>query len=355
MQSGRPPTLGRSDPGQLRPRAAPTPVNRYGLAVRDDDRVSFVVIGEALIDLSPPGTDGSCVARPGGSPMNVAIGLARLGQLTEFAGRLSGDPFGTILRHHLERSAVRLNHVVAASEPSTIAVVEVADGHAQYTFSLGADFQWGDAELAFLPGGARAVHFGSLASWLSPGDAAIASAIRRVRGSRQVLVSYDPNIRPALQRNRAAARRQVEQSVRLAHVVKASAEDLSYLYRDNLDEVAMRWLALGTDLVVVTLGADGATAWSRGHVTMSAQMSRPVSRPPFRAEVVDTVGAGDAFTSGLLDSLARRDLLDPARIRDIGEPEVLAALLDDASRVASLTCSRAGADPPTRAEVDRLG
>lgn len=306
-----------------------------------------MVIGEALIDLSPPAEDGSCIARPGGSPMNVAIGLSRLGQLTEFAGRLSADPFGTVLRRHLERSAVGLRHVVQAADPSTIALVELAGGQARYQFSLGVDFQWLAAELAFLPGGAQMVHFGSLASWLPPGDAAVAVAVAGLRQGGSVLVSYDPNVRPALQPDAAAARRQVEQSVSLAHVVKASSDDLRWLYGpDTVDAIARRWLDLGAGLVVVTEGADGATGWTSNRP--------PVSRPAFQVEVVDTVGAGDAFTSGLLDALARRNLLAPAGLATLDDASTLAGVLDDASQIAGITCSRAGANPPSRAELDEL-
>jgi fructokinase len=315
--------------------------------VHDDRSPAFVVVGEALIDLTPPADDGSCIARPGGSPMNVAIGLARLGQPTAFAGRLSADPFGTVLRRHLERSAVGLQHVVAAEDPSTIALVELANGQARYQFSLGADFQWLAAELAFLPGGAQAVHFGSLASWLPPGDAAIAVAIGALRQAGSVLISYDPNVRPALQPDAAAARQQVEQSVSFAHVVKASSDDLAWLYeQDTADAVARRWLDLGAGLVVITAGAEGAAGWTPGQPA--------VSRPSFQVEVADTIGAGDAFTSGLLDALARSDLLAPAKLAALGDAAALAAVLDDASRVAGITCSRAGASPPTRAEADEL-
>ena len=302
------------------------------------------MIGEALIDLTAPAEDGSAIARPGGSPMNVAVGLARLGQRTAFAGRLSADPFGIMLRRYLERSAVDLRYVVPAAEPSTVALVELAGGHATYEFALGADFEWSADELAFLPGGARAVHFGSLASWLPPGDAAIATAVSRVRGDDSVLISYDPNVRPSLQPDNVSARRQIEQSVSLAHVVRASVDDVRWLYGHEADAVARKWLALGAMLVVITMGADGATGWVQGQP--------PVSRPGFPAAVIDTVGAGDAFTSGLLDAQARRGLLGPHNLLALGDATKLADVIDEASRVAGITCSRQGANPPSRAEVD---
>jgi fructokinase len=309
---------------------------------------TFAVIGEALLDLAAPADDGASTARPGGSPMNVAIGLARLGQATAFVGRVSDDPVGTVLRHHLERSAVDLRHVVHATEPSTIALVEMSAGQARYQFSLrGADFQWSATELEFMPGGALAVHFGSLASWLSPGDAAIADMVGRLRREESVLISYDPNVRPVLLPDVTVARRKVEQSVSVAHVVKASAEDLGWLYAaDSVDAVARRWLDLGAEVVVVTAGADGATAW--------VGRQPPVCRPAFRTVMVDTVGAGDAFTSGLLDAIARRDLLAPTALAELSDSATLASVLDDAALVAGITVGRPGADPPWRTEADAL-
>jgi len=304
-----------------------------------------VIVGEALIDLIPA-DEGAYLARPGGSPLNVAVGLARLGQHAAVGARLSADPFGGILRGHLERSGVDLRFVQPAAEPTTIALLKLTSGQAEYEFSAGgADFQWTAGELEFLPGGAQVVHFGSLASWLPPGDAAIAAAISRLRAAGQVLVSYDPNVRPALQRDAVTARRQVEQSVALAHVVKASSEDLAWLYGPaSPAEVARRWLGLGAGLVVVTSGAGGATGWTRPGLA--------VSRPAYAGPVVDTVGAGDAFTSGLLDALARADLLQPAAVTGGLPAPALAAVLDEASLVAGLTCGRPGANPPWRAEVD---
>ena len=280
--------------------------------------------------------------------MNVTIGLSRLGQLTAFVGRVSEDPIGTVLRLHLEHSGVDLRHVVRASDPGTIALVELSSGQARYQFSeRGADFQWSPAELEFLPGEARAVHFGSLASWLAPGAAAIAAAIGRLRRDGSVLISYDPNVRPALLPDARAARQQIEHSVSLAHVVKASTEDLQWLYEgEPAAAVARRWLDLGARVVAVTAGPAGATAWAQGRA--------PVSSPAYPGPVVDTVGAGDAFMSGLLDALARRELLAPDRLAALTDAGTLAGVLADAGLIAGITCGRPGADPPRRAEADAL-
>ena len=144
-----------------------------------------------------------------------------------------------------------------------------------------------------------------------------------------------------------AARRQIEDSVRLAHVVKASAEDLAWLYgAASVEAIGGRWLELGAEVVVITAGPDGAT--------MLTRRQPPVIRPAFRAPVVDTVGAGDAFMSGLLDALARRDLLTPGSLADLADAQTRASILDDASLIAGVTVSRAGADPPSRAEADAL-
>ena len=161
-----------------------------------------------------------------------------------------------------------------------------------------------------------------------------------------MIISYDPNVRPQLQPDPADAREQVEAALRHAHVVKASTEDLEWLYgRQSVAAVAKRWLGAGPELVVVTRGGDGAVAFVAG--------AAPMTRPVHPAPAVDTVGAGDAFTSGLLDALARRDISAPARLIELQRPETLAAVMDDAALVAGLTCTRPGADPPRRAEVER--
>lgn len=301
------------------------------------------VVGEALIDLAGSGDDEPWLARPGGSPYNVAIGLARLGRPTAFVGRLSRDPLGGILRSHAGRSGVDLAHAVDAREPTTIALVELTDTVADYRFGIDgtADFQWTDDELASAGLDAAVVHFGSLASWTPPGDRAIARHIAQLRDN--ALVSYDPNVRPALQTDRHAARRQVEDAVSLADVVKTSVDDLAWLYPDvGAAQAARGWLARGPQLVVVTSGADGSTAHTHGQELWCPARSVPV---------VDTVGAGDAFMSGLLDMLVEQKLLHRDAMAALSSG-ILQALLDYASLVAALTCARAGANPPRRAEVE---
>jgi fructokinase len=302
---------------------------------------AIAVIGEALIDLVELGDDEPRLAHPGGSPYNVAIGLARLDRPTAFVGRISTDPLGSVLRNHALRSGVDLGLAVETADPSTVALVELDDsGAARYRFGIAgtADFRWTDAELSRVPADLAAVHFGSLASWLPPGDAAIARRVAALRAAG-VAVSYDPNVRPHLQPDAATARAQVERAVALAHLVKTSEEDLAWLYpAEPVEEVVAGWLALGPSAVVVTRGAAGATAHTR---------RGSVSRAPVPVEIVDTVGAGDAFMSGLLAALAGRELLSPdgIAVADFGE------LLDDAGLVAALTCARAGANPPHRADL----
>ena len=217
----------------------------------------------------------------------------------------------------------------------------------RYEFSVEGtvDFQWADSELAHLPPSVGWVHFGSLASWLPPGDAVIARRIAALRAAGDVVVSYDPNVRPQLQPDAAVARDQVEQSLRHAHVMKASLEDLAWLYPgEAVATVAQRWLTAGPELVIVTRGGDGA-------VGFAADIAA-VERPVYPAPAIDTVGAGDAFTSGLLDALARRGLTSVSQLRELHRTETLAAVIDDAALVAGLTTTRPGADPPRRAEVE---
>jgi fructokinase len=252
------------------------------------------------------------------------------------------------LRAHLASSGVDLSFAIRAHEPGSLAVVQVdPQGGVAYDFRVQgtADWQWTDAELAGIPAaGVVAVHTGSLAAALQPGAEAIERLVQRSQAL--ATISYDPNCRPALTGPREAVVHRVQRFVSLADVVKASAEDLAWLAPGQApDQVAAGWLQRGAALVVITLGADGVLARTR--------QTQGVFRPGRRVEVVDTVGAGDAFVSALLAGLRQRDLLGAHRreaLQSIG-PGLLVEILDEAVLASAMTCARRGADPPTRAEL----
>jgi fructokinase len=313
----------------------------------------LTIIGEALVDLVDSGDLRTFTAHPGGSPLNVAVGLARLDHETGLMARLSSDTFGRVLRRHAERNRVDLQASPTATEPTTLAVVSLdEEGRASYDFYLDAtaDWHWSAEELARLPEQTTILHTGSLASWTPPGSDLIAALVRRVRSAGEIILSYDPNVRPRLLGTPERGQALVERSVAASHVVKASDEDLSWLYPDKWPAtVAAEWLRLGAGLVVVTQGAQGATAYT--------DHTRPVQRAAPVITLVDTVGAGDAFTSGLLSALDDMHI-DPSGLAALGEAQ-LAEIVDHAILVSALTCERAGADPPSRAAVaearSRLG
>ncbi len=296
------------------------------------------------MDLVADPHTGNFVAHPGGSPANTAVALARLGTDVALLGRLAADPFGRRLRRHLADNGVDLRYAVDATEATGLAVVTVdGNGAPEYTFYVTgtADWQWSPAELpASLPAHVTAVHAGSLALVRPPGGAVLTGLLRRERHRRAI--SLDPNVRPALSGDRDRFAGLLEDWVGIAHVVKVSQEDLAWVYPGQRPaEVARRWRAAGPSLVVVTCGGDGALAFV-GH--------DEVSRPAAPAVVVDTVGAGDSFTAGLLDWLDRHDRLGPAGPAALSTPEVVTAV-DFANAAAAVTVSRPGAQPPYRHEL----
>ena len=323
--------------------AEPPSADRLGPA---SGRPRLTVIGEALIDLVPGAGPGDYQARPGGSPFNVAIGLVRLGHRTTLMARLADNAFGRQLREHAAAEGVDLSSAPQAAEPTTLAVVSLdAEGHAGYDFYLDgtADWQWTDAELARIPADTAVLHVGSLASWTQPGDRHIRAAVARSRQHGSTLISYDPNIRPLLLGNSEQARPLVEEFVAVAHLVKASREDIEWLYPGTgIAEVGDRWLKLGALAVVITDGPDGA------HLLRPD--AAPVHRPGRKIRLVDTIGAGDAFTSGLLGGLVRRGLHTPERLSQCSA-ELLAETVDEAVLISALTCERVGADPPFAAAL----
>ena len=305
-------------------------------AADPDGGAAVTVLGEAVVDLVQA-ADGRFTAHPGGSPLNVAVGLARLGVPATLLARFSTSRFGRQLRTHAETNGVDLRHAVDTDDPATLAIASLGgDGTATYDFYVDgtADWQWRAEELSPALTGRGILHTGSLAVFLSPGADRVADALRAAR-ARGALVSVDPNIRPGLIGTPAQARARTEHLVRLAHLVKASEEDVAWLYPDRpVEDVLRHWQQLGVALAVVTLGAGGALALSG---------TRGFRQPAPAVEVLDTIGAGDAFTAGLLAELSRATPGWP--------DEDVAAALRYAVEVAAVTCTRAGADPPYRHEL----
>ena len=306
----------------------------------------IVVCGEALIDLfvGRPGPEGIATqAVAGGSPFNLALGLARLGTPSLFLSTLSRDAFGDFLLQRLEESRVDTRFVRRVPEATTLSVVATAaDGQPHYTFHAeGADRARSPADVPEFPDAVTAIAAGSYALGVEPVASAIEALLRRERGRR--VVSLDPNIRPRVLGDVAAFRPRFEALLSAATIVKASVEDIEHLYgAADPAAVARGWLARGPSLVVVTAGAGGASA-SFG--------DRHLFRAGIAVDVVDTVGAGDTFHAALLAHFSDRGMLSVERLARLTEEEVAAAL-DAATIAAAVTCTRRGADLPTRADVD---
>lgn len=302
----------------------------------------LTVIGEALVDEVLSDTAPKRF-HPGGSPLNVAVGVARLGRPVQFAGRYGSDEYGLLIEAHLRGNSV-LTPLPPDGLPTSVATAVLDPvGGAHYTFDLEWQLPTLAAALPQLLDGTTVLHTGSIAAMLKPGADSVLHAVERARPT--ATISYDPNCRPSIITDVSYAREQAEKFVALADVVKASDEDLAWLYphQDPRDS-ARRWLGLGPALVAVTSGSKGAWA-----VTAAGEAAASV--PP--VTVVDTVGAGDSFMAALLVSLMDRELDGGARRSELARVNIgdLEAMLAYAVRAAAVTVSRAGANPPTRTEV----
>ncbi|MDA1384550.1 MULTISPECIES: carbohydrate kinase family protein [Glycomyces] len=292
--------------------------------------------GENIIDLVPaPG--GQLRPTCGGGPANTAVSLARRGIPTALVGTVGGDHFGRqTWRRHIA-AGVRREWLLRTELPSTLGLAIVSeDGTAEYDYwTTGtADFAWeGRALPKPDPAQVDLVHFGSLAAYLEPSARAIEHWVNRAR--RAVPISFDPNIRLGAMGDRAKVLERTERLVGLATLVRVSERDLGRLYPGTaVDEIARKWLEAGPELVVVTLGDAGSVAFHRNHVTEMTAV--PV-------DVVDTIGAGDAFTSGLLGWLTSAGWMRLDRLPAWGNQAVVAAALRYASQVAAQACTVPGA------------
>ena len=306
----------------------------------------ILVCGEALIDIfvgeethDHIGMDG----RFGGSPFNVAFGLARMGQKAEFLTGLSNDLIGRRLYRFLREEGVGERFLRRSNRPSTLSIVDLSVKSAPlYAFygegAADRDIRFGD--IAPLPDTIRALHFGSFSTVVEPVGAALEALAKRESGAR--LIAYDPNIRPTIEADMAVWRRKVETMAGYAHVLKISDEDFDLLYGDaDHAAIARAWLAQNVRLVVLTRGGKGVEAWSRTHhLNLAAS----------EIKLVDSVGAGDTFQAGLLTALAETGNLSGVAL-DAISLSALTACLNFAAGAAAITCSRRGADIPRRHEL----
>ncbi|WP_446664824.1 carbohydrate kinase family protein [Flexivirga sp. B27] len=300
-----------------------------------------LVVGEALIDIVRP-ADGPVSEHVGGSPLNVAIGLARLQHRARLAAYIADDAHGRLIVQQLAADDVPLvdGSLTAPRTPTALADLD-ENGSATYEFDLTWDVPYE------LPTDIGHFHTGSIAAALQPGATRVADAMLLAR--RHATVSFDPNPRPTLIGSAPDVRAHLEQLIGYSDVVKASDEDIAWLYGADVDpaEVLRLWGRLGASLVVMTRGGDGALM----HVSSTGETESVAGRS---VSVADTVGAGDSFQSGLLSGLLDAGLLGSVEARDRLRAAQLADLrpaVDRAIEASAITVSRAGANPPTRDEL----
>ena len=302
--------------------------------------------GEALIDMIPATTDAgeAFVPHAGGAIYNTAIGLGRLGADVAMVTGLSRDLFGQILQNGLVASGVETSKIVQSVRPTTLAFVKLVDGHATYQFydenSAGRMLQYED--IPSVPDDTKAMYFGGISLACEPG--ADAYAALSDAESDQRLIMIDPNIRPGFIQDEARYRDRLAGMFTRADIVKVSDEDLDWIVTDveGLSAQARALQAMGPKVVIVTQGKDGACAFLPGGVEVSV-----ASQP---TEVVDTVGAGDTFNAGVLAKLGELGLLSKSSVEAMSL-EQMHEVLAFGAKVAAVTVSRAGANPPWAHEL----
>ena len=312
--------------------------------------IMFVVCGEALFDLFPEesGPDGHLLfdARIGGSPFNVAIGLARMRREAGLLTGLSADFLGERLVSSLREEGVATDFLVRKSAPTTLSLVGLgADGSPQYVFygQGSADRLLETAELPVFPAKVKGIHFGSYSIAVPPVADALIDLASRETGNR--LISLDPNIRLNVVPDLQVWRRRVEAMATKADLIKVSFEDIHSLYPDETpNALVAHWLALGVGLVIVTRGVGGVVGTTPEFV---------VEVPAEPVNVVDTVGAGDTFQAALLTALDELGFAHREAIRTI-DRATLTRVLQFAGNAAAITCTRRGADLPGRSELGQL-
>jgi fructokinase len=295
------------------------------------------VVGEVLIDLIPDADQYSAVV--GGGPANTAKALANLGVITYFIDGISNDEYGQMAKAELLSFNVLLDYAQYSKKPTCTAKVSLSkSGSASYEFIIEdtATFDFSDQWLpdpqSLKP---LLLHIGTLATVIEPGASVLFKWAQSVANIAPIV--FDPNIRPAVLGDRDEYVKKVEEWVAISSVVKVSDEDLKWLYPSKaINEVVSRWLEVGVELVVVTLGDKGITAH---------RMNEQVSVDAVKVKVADTVGAGDTVGAVLVEAMVENGL-------DMLTGEVLKNMLNRAAKAAAITVSRTGANPPNKEEID---
>jgi len=295
------------------------------------------VVGEVLIDLIPDADQYLAVV--GGGPANTAKALAKLGVKAYFIDGISTDKFGQMAKAELLSANVLLDYAQYSNKPTCTAKVSLSkSGSASYEFvtedTATFDFsdQWLPDPQSLKP---SLLHIGTLATVIEPGASVLFEWAQSVANVAPIV--FDPNIRPAVLGDRVEYVKKVEKWVAISSAVKVSDEDLNWLYPGKvIDEIVNRWLEVGVELVVVTLGDKGITAYRK---------NEQISVDAIKVVVADTVGAGDTVGAVLVEAIVKNGL-------DKLTGEVLKTMLNRASKAAAITVSRTGANPPSKEEID---
>lgn len=308
---------------------------------------SVLVIGEALVDVVH-GINGEIKNIPGGSPANTAVALARLGTKTYMKARTSTDKFGTEIRNYLTNQNVNLDYSLVVKSPSSVVNALIQkDGSAKYEANLrgAADYGWTFEELdQVIDPDIQIVQLGSLTSYIEPGATNIEKWFSQLRQSNKYLLTFDPNIRHPLDgENEVDVRSRAKKLASLSHVVKASDEDLNWIFsNNNPQDSAINVIESGASLVVVTLGKKGAFAVNKKLEIVEVKANE--------IAVIDTIGAGDTFAAALITQLLENSWINKNALENLSSDD-LTEILTNCSAASAITCSRQGANPPHRHEV----
>jgi len=310
----------------------------------------ILVIGEALIDLIENRYQpGAFTAIVGGANLNVATALARRGSDHTFYARMSEDRFGNIIRKRLEDNNVNFENAIITEENSTLAIVSLNEqGVPNYSFYVNGTSDWGwtkeelPTQEQILKNKINCIQFGCLTMAMEPGNLVIEDWARELEA---VTISHDINIRAALGFNPDKEKERVERTNAFSHIIKASDEDIDWLYQNqrSVNQVAQEWANHGK-IVLITRGSDGTTIFTKDN--------EPVNVSTRNINVVDTVGAGDTFCANLLGQLQDNNYLG-TDLNQIPREE-LTTYVYIAGIAASITCERAGCEPPTQEDLHHI-